>query len=1130
MTHHPPVLSTVSPKMGPLRRFFACCVTGTADRKDTEDPYETDSQQPPTANLSPVAQATVAKDAYDPVPRHTAAPEGQQLLPTPPLGVRDPPLGNLQGPQQHGMRDVAPSSGPQRDQQGSTGVTGGSSTPQAVHADPAQLEGGSPLLQKDSLQQGTAQPSDTAPASAAPALSPAGIGPDTPASGIPPTAALTAVQGMQLAPQHFAPNATAGYMQQQQQHAWPQYTATGLYQHKMGLMHPHVLDPIAESPRPPPGADSPSRPHPAAVSVLGSPANQHVLPAMVQAAAPTAAGLQAEASALGATPAATSAPGQPLLPPLLLQRQQEQQQQPGHAHRPAAAAVDAAQPAAPAAPTALAGDEARRLSLESPTQYRAISLAQGLADSDVFLTPTAAASQPDTPTMGLVEASNSELQPLQPPPAAAAAGESAASGDAGPSRPYGAALTTAPGMHGSSTVGGEKDGTVAGQQAVLPATPAAAAAASPKRFLVTPFTMASAQQLVTNELQAQRSSSNRNGGVTSSNNFTAGTSSSGMVQGSTTTTQHHSKNLPSNQQQQVQHKPLRERLSEDVEEAVVAQIRDRRATSIASGADPSRVWALVAQFDSSKQQAAAAGAGAAAAMAAAPAGSNNRRFSTAYGGVQQLFPAALAAGDDLTPAHMAQGQDGILPQQQQLPQLAVPARSSGSNSAARGSFDETGARSAAATAAAAYSSMSPPTSPHSTSWSVDSNTSDVPLGLRKIKLGKTKAPKAEAAEAAIAAAAAASASEHTGGSNIYSGSSSGHVLSGSSAGVGSAAGRDSAKFFSPQRQYPDRHMNMGADMDMNVGSAGDVGGAGGFVPHFRPAPIATGRSPSTQGLTAASAGRVYGFPPRPRSSNSLERLAGTSSSSNSAGWATGLSSSSANNNSSSKHHSGTGLAGQSGQYGSAGVGQGAGEMFSGTGLYSPPDRVAGESQSFTSGLTGVGADRVGSLQGAGDSWGPFMHYQQQIQLKQNLGRQGQGVGSGWSSESEGEGEAGRGDGEGRGANKWEVLPVMPLSPLRVPRNKVQLNGGTGVLDDDETPPTPKTSVVSGNGCTGVCMHGLHCGCTVSDWSLLNSSLSHADILLMFSRTLVLPAAGALLSLLQGMHCTACPHVCAVPRC
>jgi hypothetical protein len=98
-----------------------------------------------------------------------------------------------------------------------------------------------------------------------------------------------------------------------------------------------------------------------------------------------------------------------------------------------------------------------------------------------------------------------------------------------------------------------------------------------------------------------------------------------------------------------------------------------------------------------------------------------------------------------------------------------------------------------------------------------------------------------------------------------------------------------------------------------------------------------------------------------------------------------------------------------------------------------------------------------------------MHYQQQIQLKQNLGRQGQGVGSGWSSESEGEGEAGRGDGEGRGSNKWEVLPVMPLSPLRVLRNKVQLNGGAGVLDDDETPPTPKTSVVSSSGCTG----GLH---------------------------------------------------------
>jgi hypothetical protein len=211
-------------------------------------------------------------------------------------------------------------------------------------------------------------------------------------------------------------------------------------------------------------------------------------------------------------------------------------------------------------------------------------------------------------------------------------------------------------------------------------------------------------------------------------------------------------------------------------------------------------------------------------------------------------------------------------------------------------------------------------------------------------------------------------------------------------------------------------------------------------------------------------------------------LAGTSSSSNSAGWATGLSSSSANNNSSSKHNSGTGLPSQGAQYGSAGVSQGAGEMFSGTGVYSPPDRVAGGSQSFTSGLTGVGAERVGSLQEGGDSWGPFMHYQQQIQLKQNLGRQGHGVGSGWSSESAGVGEGGRDDGEGRGSSEWEVLPVMPLSPLRVPRNKVELNGGAGVLDDGETPPTPKTSVVSGNGSTEglcsciaqCCMHSVQC--------------------------------------------------------
>jgi hypothetical protein len=95
-----------------------------------------------------------------------------------------------------------------------------------------------------------------------------------------------------------------------------------------------------------------------------------------------------------------------------------------------------------------------------------------------------------------------------------------------------------------------------------------------------------------------------------------------------------------------------------------------------------------------------------------------------------------------------------------------------------------------------------------------------------------------------------------------------------------------------------------------------------------------------------------------------------------------------------------------------------------------------------------------------DSWGPFMHFQQQhyLQQRQQQGGVGGSSSTGTPSEVGGEGEGEGGEGVGAGGEKqWEVLPVMPLCPLRVPQHKIE---GLKEWGEDDTPPTPRTSVVS----------------------------------------------------------------------
>jgi len=575
---------------------------------------------------------------------------------------------------------------------------------------------------------------------------------------------------------------------------------------------------------------------------------------------------------------------------------------------------------------------------ESPRHPQpAISLAQGLADHEVPSSPAAAAAATVS-----AAADGAQQQAMHPSATAEAPGAdtttttTAAAAQGTVSSSSGVEEVPLQGPVATATADTQVTPPAAGeplpsssslqqqqQQQQQVKTKAVSPPASP-RVLSTPFTQLQVQALVAQQLKAPRSSS------------------SGSSRAGNTDTAKPQQQQPQQQQQVVvQTQPKqRIRLEEEVEEAVVTQIRPARASSITTGADPSRVWALVAQFDSSKQQLSGGfghtgshevstgrgSSGTAAAAAAAKAAGSSSVTDAPAGfaptGVQQQ---QKAAGDAAAPA--AAGSSAI---------MMAPAASAGNAAAAAGGPDAEGDAVQLSGASAVLSS--------------DSNASDVPAGLRKIRVGKSKAPKASAAAPAAAAAV-------------------GSQNASQQQGLQPAAGDQFIPTYSSK----------------------------GLNPHSSSPPL---------GVQGA---RLAGLPPKPRSSNSLSGMAAGSSSS-SAGWGTGISSS-AYNSSSSKYHSAAGNLSK----------PPGGEGLSDAAAVNPYNRAVGD-----------------ALQQE-DSWGPFMHFQHQQQLQQ------QGEGGGVLSS----------DG-GVDGGAWEVLPVMPLSPLKVPRQQVSVD------EMNDTPPTPRTSVVSHN--------------------------------------------------------------------
>jgi hypothetical protein len=494
------------------------------------------------------------------------------------------------------------------------------------------------------------------------------------------------------------------------------------------------------------------------------------------------------------------------------------------------------------------------------------------------------------------------------------------------------------------------------------------------------------------------------------------------------------------QQQQMASRKQRRPLSEEVEEAVVTQIRPARATSLVTGADPSRVWALVAQFDGSKQHSAhTAAVPATVAVATADAMAGRAAPVAVAAAPERRFAAAPNAGTAAAAA--AKVAFGVGSSSSSSTGAAVPPSAEEIYAAFSDKISSPVSKPQATTAAGVHSilaedvsgsgqgihlagkqarlqQVSPPTSPHSTGWSEDSNASDVPVGLRKVKVGKCKAP------VAIAAASAAASAEN----------SSSNILSGSS------ASSSAARLQSPGTAAA----NLAHQQQQQQQQVGSDSGPDSFIPHFTAASGAAlnltsgANGQGTQGLgfgAAQGSGRTPGLPPRPRSSRDLPGLAAgannnSSSSSNSAGWATGASSSA--NTSGTKYYSVPGLHIRTGA-GAAGDGGGGGVLS--------PERVTSSSRWSVDEPQAQAEGAVSSLQaGAEGCWGPVAHTQQQQHLMQRQ----QQVGEGRSSE------------ESEGGKAWEVLPVMPLSPLKVPRVSVAMD----VEELNDTPPTPRTSVVS----------------------------------------------------------------------
>jgi hypothetical protein len=838
-------------------------------------------------------------------------------------------------------------------------------------------------------------------------------------------------------------NATAGFMQGSfnssgsgsGSSSWQHLLPSTLLPQQHRLMQPlaglagHSLDPIEESPRPPlinsaPNATGLSS-GPYAVGFSGSSPAETPKSLDSTAHSPRAAADTASGSPKYPVPQVSLAQGLADADIYSTQGSADAGVNPG------SSSLDS-----PAAEQPLAA----RVDSTSP-KHRQISLAQGLADIDMGLNPSQAAA-----AAGAASASGAAAGAATADGAAAAARtEQQQDTPQVPAQQLPGASETPAGRTSdqaspAATANAAPSATAAAATAVPDATAATArghttAPGSPRLALVTPFTQPRVQARVAHDLQASSSNSRKHkdaaASIPSSStavdaagqpSSTGGTGAAGSTGAAATAAEgQEGGQYPSAVQDGssssstalLPHSPqprhTRRPLSEEVEEAIVTQIRPARATSVA--ADPSRVWALVAQFDSSKQSTAATAAGAAAAVPAAVVkigpmdDDTSVGVNTAQPHEQQQSPAdtgdnaaAAAAGNNNSSSSAVPA--SLQPQAAAGSATDTTTNSSSSSSSSRDVVTQSLSKGAISPtsstkpgrlvtsgitphAVGAVGAASPPTSPHSTSWSASSNASDVPTGLKKIKVGKSKAPLAAAAAGAVAAAGAAPTDSST-----------------------AAAQVPAAQQHQQQQQ--------------------DEGGGDSFIPHFTPGlkPASQPRGSSPEGARLAG----FGLPPKPRSSNNnLAGMAGNNSSSNSSSNLALLSNSS------------------------------SGKFYTAVGHNS---RAAAASvASAAASVAAAGAATASAQPGAvpldqEDSWGPFMHFQQQHYLQQRQQQGALGGSSSTGTPSEGGGEGGAGGG---GDKQWEVLPVMPLSPLRVPQHKIE---GLKEWVEDDTPPTPRTSVVS----------------------------------------------------------------------